>query len=83
MQNSWSEGFAPAGGVWGSDNGLRALAMRYSRDIVVVGLDLLLLYSHGNIFTGSDKPSSSGGTPWLQFCDGGTQYVIGKGKKAK
>lgn len=62
---------------------MRALATRYSRDIVVIGLDMVLLYSRGSVFTGPGKPSSSGGTPWLQFNNGGTQYSISQGKKAK
>lgn len=62
---------------------MRALAMRYSKNIVVIGLDMVLLYSHGSVFTGRDKLSSSGGNPWLPFRDGGTQYVISQGKKAK
>ena len=72
-----------AGGVWGGEYEMRAIAVKYNRDIVVIAPRYVLLYRRDTEFVAPGKPKGSLSSPYLKFGSGGNQYLTGDGTRAK
>ena len=60
-----------AGGIWGGDLELRALALKLSRSIIVIAPKQVCYYPWDQPVT-TARPGKEGAFPWIGFSDGGS-----------